>query len=63
MRLVKVLLSTSAVYSSGPVTALMQKRPPRSGLKNPSDSQKRAVSARISMPSRKRNSSSPVISA
>ena len=50
MRLVYALLSTTVVYSSGPVTPLMQKRPSRRSEKNPSSIHSRAVSTTTSAP-------------
>jgi hypothetical protein len=46
--LVYALSSTTVVYSSGPVTAWMQKRPPRRSEKKPSSIQNRAVSTSTS---------------
>ena len=43
-------MSTTVVYSSGPVTLWMQKRPSRRSEKNPSSIQKRAVSTSTSAP-------------
>ena len=58
MRLVKTLLSTSAVYSSGPVTPSMRKQPSASWC--PSERQRRAVSTSSSSPGPRSNSVSPV---
>ena len=57
---VKRLLSTTAVYSSGPVTLLMQKAPPLRSEKSPSESHMRAVSTTTSTPPPSRKCSSSV---
>jgi hypothetical protein len=50
IRFVYALLSTTVVYSSGPVTALMQKQPPGRSEKKPSSIHSRAGSTSTSAP-------------
>src|SRR5690606_37639478 len=58
--LVKRLLLTTVLYSSGPVTPWMWNFGSSRPSQNPRSSHMRAVSTRISMPSRTMKSSSPV---
>jgi hypothetical protein len=60
MRFVYALLLTTVVYSSGPVTLLMQNRPSRRSEKKPSSIHSRAVSTMTCAPSSRRNARSPV---
>lgn len=59
MTFVYRLLFTTVVYSSGPVTEWISKRP-SSPVKKPRDIQNRAVPTRMWMPSSRRKSTSPV---
>ena len=60
MTFVYRLSFTTVVYSSGPVTPWMWKVLPSSLRQKPRSAQSRAVSTNTSMPSRSRNSTSPV---
>ena len=64
MTLVNMLLFTTAVYSSGPVTPWMWNRcdPSASVRQKPRSAHIRAVSTSTAAPSRYRKSTSPVIS-
>ena len=61
IRFVYVLLLTTVLYSSGPVTPFMQNFPPFLGEKIPKLHHNRAVSTSISVPYSNRNSWSPVV--